>query len=517
MNWSLHKTVCNDHVAALFEQQDNLGRTRLFTAVEQGDVTHITYLLKMGMNVSIIDKYGMSPLHIAARDGNVEIIQLLQSNGADVNVGVEVDNTPLHLAAKHNQLTTILALFDMGAVVKRGAKGVSPMHRAAAGGHSAAISLLHSRGSFIDALDASNQSPIDHAALNGHADAVLVLESLGADVTSIVKNTELLPRVAYRGHTQLLETLIDHFHMPISSAEHISDPVHMAVQGRHLSTLRVLCNAGACVNCKAGNCYPLHWAAENNDSEILECLILNGADLNTRMDIKESTAIHIASQNGNIEALKVLLSMGACLSSVDAEGYTPAHASIFADKNNTEIIRLFYNAGANLQTRNSVGCLPIGSAVMNRKWEVAKLLSVWGSDVNFVTLNGDSPLMIAACHDDLESVRFILEELRGDVNYPGKGGWTALMCAVTVEGVGLDVITELLMHGACCDICNDGGMSTKTLLAPSHPHFKAIRNLMTTKSTTKPPSLRHSALTECVSRKHTKKNYGSNGQRISRL
>jgi ankyrin repeat protein len=466
-------------------------------------------MLSIGVDGSHVDKAGVSPIHIAASDGNVEMIKLLHSHGVDMNAGRDVGKSPLILAATHNNLSAIQTLLEMGVNVDSGASGgVSVMHHAAAAGATRAVELLHSFGLNIDSLDEFNKSPQCHAASNGHVDTVLALEHLGADASYLRQQKALLPRAAFQGHVELIKVLISHFGITANASSHTDDPVHMAVQGGHLDVLRVLCEAGGVVNNKAGNCYPLHWAAENNDVKILRYLAEQGADLQVRMDVKESTALHIAAQNGNREAVKVLFELGADLCSLDADGYTPAHIAVFADKNCVEIVKLFHELGADMGASNSCGVTLIGSAIFNDNWDVARLLHKWGYDANHTILVGDSPLMTAVINNRLEAVKFILRELQSDVNFAGKGGWTAMMCAISIKEPRIEIIAELLENGADIDACNDDGTTAMTLLTAIHPQYDAISDLILKFKTAGLSSTRIGVFSACRKRKIPKKKLG---------
>jgi ankyrin repeat protein len=70
----------------------------LCECAKRGDLNEANLLIAEGVDVNMVDLYGVTPLHFAADRGHKEIVQLLISKGADVNVVTKYGLTPLSLA-----------------------------------------------------------------------------------------------------------------------------------------------------------------------------------------------------------------------------------------------------------------------------------------------------------------------------------------------------------------------------------------------------------------------------------
>ena len=126
---------------------------------------------------------------------------------------------------------------------------------------------------------------------------------------------------------------------------------------------------------------PLHYAAENNSKKIGEVLISKGADINAKEDIiylnilmlflingiynkwrklnkKNDTPLHEATENNSKEMLELLISKGADINAKtydnknlfeDPGGKTPLHYA--AENNSKEIGELLISKGADINAK----------------------------------------------------------------------------------------------------------------------------------------------------------------------
>lgn len=144
---------------------------------------------------------GHVALHLALcnRRGELEAVRvMLERGGANANVRDGKDWTPLHVVARLCDFpsegqqdafarTLMLAsaklLFKYGADANAAATAEmqTPLHVAAAGGHTKLVELLLKRGALPNALDSTGATPLHHAARSSNERAVLALLKAGAE------------------------------------------------------------------------------------------------------------------------------------------------------------------------------------------------------------------------------------------------------------------------------------------------------------------------------------------------
>lgn len=141
-------------------------------------------------------------------------------------------------------------------------------------------------------------------------------------------------------------------------------------------------------------------AAEHADQlDLMKLLITAGADVN-RGDDYGCTALCIASESGNVQAVKLLLEAGA---NVNVWGMTPL-MSACAIKD-AEIVALLLAAGAEVNLVDLYDCTAMDYAVNNDAQECIKLLSKHGGKRERELL----PLKWAVCRNDLDEVKRLMD------------------------------------------------------------------------------------------------------------
>lgn len=185
-------------------------------------------------------------------------------------------------------------------------------------------------------------------------------------------------------------------------------PLGVCVMVGAYECAQVLLEARACVAAgpKASKCTPLHQAVHMADYEMTKLLLDHGADVGLG-DADGSTALHIACRHRHNILVELL--MDQCpyaVNLVDGTGATAmyeAAASGFADT----VWLLAEVGGAQVNIPNSKGATPLSIACCMNHPAVVAVLLAHGADATTVSMNGWTPLTIAAALGFSDIVRLI--------------------------------------------------------------------------------------------------------------
>ena len=121
----------------------------------------------------------------------------------------------------------------------------------------------------------------------------------------------------------------------------------------------------------------LHCAVSGGDPDIIELLLSNGPDIDSRTG-EGSTPLIIASFTGNVDAAKYLLEKGADPSLQDNYGWNSLHfASQFDDRG---MILQILTQVTDIESRNADGLTPLMIAVLHGTLQGVKCLLERGAD-----------------------------------------------------------------------------------------------------------------------------------------
>uniref|UniRef100_A0A8C1CT66 Euchromatic histone-lysine N-methyltransferase 1a n=1 Tax=Cyprinus carpio carpio TaxID=630221 RepID=A0A8C1CT66_CYPCA len=168
---------------------------------------------------------------------------------------------------------------------------------------------------------------------------------------------------------------------------------------------------------------PLHCAAEEGHKEILKYLLKAGIQnvlLQLSYDMRGSTCLHLAARGGHTGVLLWVCSFGQ-----DDGGWAPLTWA--TENKNLEQVKMLISVGADVQIRDKEENVCLHWAAFSGCDEITQLLLDKRSDLHAVNIHGDSPLHIAVRQNQLDCVMLFLS--RGaDVNLKNKDGETPLDC-----------------------------------------------------------------------------------------
>jgi ankyrin repeat protein len=153
---------------------------------------------------------------------------------------------------------------------------------------------------------------------------------------------------------------------------------------------------------------------------IVDMLVASGLEL----DIFEAAA------TGQADRVRRLLSKDQSLSNAFApDGFTPLGlAAFFGSK---EVVEVLLADGANpdLQSKNAFKAVPLQSAAVRGRLEIARLLVNHGAKTNVRGEGGYTPLHEVASNGQIEFAKLLLE-YNADINAKGDDGKTPLAIAL---------------------------------------------------------------------------------------
>ncbi|MDH5632237.1 MAG: ankyrin repeat domain-containing protein [Gammaproteobacteria bacterium] len=124
--------------------------------------------------------------------------------------------------------------------------------------------------------------------------------------------------------------------------------------------------------------YPLHAAAQSNDTERLRTLLSRDAPASqvrlefiNQRDIHGRTALLYAVRNQNANAIQALLAAGASPNIADNAGTTPLHLALTAPR---DILQALLSAGANIYSLDYSGCSALMRATAEERPDLINLL-----------------------------------------------------------------------------------------------------------------------------------------------
>lgn len=399
------------------------GTTALHWAAYHEDAEIVSLLVRAGANVNAVNRYGVPPLAQACTNGNAAIVKLLLEAGADANATMKGGESALMLAARSGDVESVRALLARGAKHDAPERlGQTALMWAAAEGHTAVVRALMDAGADMKATLDSGFQAFHFAVRGGHLETVRAFLAAGADVNAMMQRparagggrpagargprTTPLMLALQNGHFELAIALVDAGADP-NDARTGFTPLHMIAMLRKpdssdssepaapegagsLSSadfVREIVKRGAKVNFRlpkgapkqpswssvgSEGATPLLFAADRGDLALMRLLLKLGADpLLPNFD--NTTPLLAAAGVGTnepqeeageeseaVEAVKMLLDLGADVNTVDKNGDTAMHGAAY--NISPLVVKLLAERGADPQiwkNPNKAGGTPL--------------------------------------------------------------------------------------------------------------------------------------------------------------
>jgi len=221
----------------------------------------------------------------------------------------------------------------------------------------------------------------------------------------------------------------------------------------HTDVVRALLSAGANVNGRVAGFSALHIASGRGHTDIVNILLYNGAQTETRDD-DGYTPLWYAAANGHNDLLFALVSAGADVNAQANDGYSALDIASY--KGYIDIMKVLLNNGVHIESRDpdNSGCTPLLTAVFNGRTDAVRALVSAGANVNAQNNFGYSALATASEKGYIDVVNVLLDS-NASVETRNTHGCTSLWLAASNGHT--QVIEALVAHGADVNAINYSG------------------------------------------------------------
>jgi uncharacterized protein len=406
------------------------GTTALHWAAYQGDAETAGLLLRAGAHVNAVNRYGLPPLAVACSNGSGDVAKLLLAAGADANTTMKGGETVLMMAARSGSLEAVSALLARGARHDaRELRGQTALMWAAAEGHTTVVRALIDAGADINATVDSGFTAFFFAVREGHIDVVRTFLNNGVDVNATMQRGERKPGspspykpVGKDTSPLLLAVQNGHFELAIALVDAGADPNDRRTGFTPLHTLSWVRKPDSS---DASEPPPLG-SGRITSLQFVREIVKRGANVNLRLDkgapkvpntssrvgTEGATAFLLAADRSDVPLMRLLVELGADPLMPNFNHTTPLMMAAGLETTEPleeageepealEAVKMLLDLGADVNAVDDNGDTAMHGAAYNQYPLVVKLLADRGADPkiwNQPNKQGVTPLFAAEGH-----------------------------------------------------------------------------------------------------------------------
>ncbi|XP_077704729.1 ankyrin repeat and SOCS box protein 5 isoform X1 [Canis aureus] len=217
--------------------------------------------------------------------------------------GSWADRSPLHEAASQGRLLALRTLLSQGYNVNAVTiDHITPLHEACLGDHVACARTLLEAGANVNAITIDGVTPLFNACSQGSASCTELLLEYGAKPQLESCLPSPTHEAASKGHHECLEILISWGIDVDQDIPHLGTPLYVACLSQQFHCVRKLLYAGADVQKGKYWDTPLHAAAQQSSTEVVNLLLEFGADINAK-NTELLRPVDVATSSSLVERL----------------------------------------------------------------------------------------------------------------------------------------------------------------------------------------------------------------------
>ncbi|XP_012557209.1 inversin-B [Hydra vulgaris] len=487
-----NKQLLQDHLSSgkwNINEVDHMGRTPLIYSILGDQIDCVLLLLKEGASIDDVDIDERTALHWASYQGNHRLVKILLSKGANKTKCDKEGKTPLHFSTSHDNIKVmhclvksmkkeeidipdyqkmtalcwsvfygridyVKLLLRYGASTKSFDKEQRTLLHWCSENKDASILniLLEEDNTTLNRQDSDNRSAL-HMYV-GQSSYCLVKNVLTKDGIEINIRDKFgrtpLHWAAVLGNTKIVSLLLDN-----GADYNIGDnngvrPLQYAAQNNFYETVKIMLEKKGVKDIPDNeHSTALMWAAMKGWDKVLEILLSKEVSHVNAIDIHKQSALHMSTQGGHLNCVKLLIKYGAdvnlpdgkqhiplfyacasgnteivnellkhcsprSLEECDLEGRCPLHYAAMVDR--TDIIKILMQNQPNPNIKDNAGCPPLHFAAYGGFVHCMSVLLENGANVNNQDNEGRTALHWACKSGSLDAVKLLVSRFNAKVN-----------------------------------------------------------------------------------------------------
>ena len=309
---------------------DGAGNTPLHLAAEWNLIQAIPIILKKGGNINAKNANGETPLFNAVKADKPEMTAALLSSDygkeADINARNFLGDSALYSCVRWHAVKSASVLIDRDIrtngkklINAKNLAGKTVLHESARTGNIELMMMILKAGADVNAADETGRTPLTDAVSSNNAEVVEILLEYGASpiIQDMYGRNPLHEGAEYSG-SGIIAMLREAGANPMSRDAYGKTPLSLAFR-RSTEIVDAVLSGSKNIADSDGNT-PFHLAVEEDaDTTVFEDLVSRGYPVNSR-NRTGTTALQMALEKNNGEAMRILLTAGADPYITDSEG-----------------------------------------------------------------------------------------------------------------------------------------------------------------------------------------------------